>query len=68
VLDLTGHHGGLHIFFVEDVDEAREFAQLKPMYCYLVVDGGALVDLRIGLFANGSDDDAEALRPRCIEQ
>ena len=30
--------------------------------------GRALVDLRVGLFADGGDDDGEPLRPRRIQQ
>ena len=68
VLHLPGHHGLLHAFFVKGLDQPRQLAQRKPVDGDAAVAPRALVDLRVGLFADGRDHHGEPLRPRRIQQ
>ena len=68
MLDLAGHDGAGDSGCFECVDEPREFAEREPVDADGGIGGGAGVDLRIGLFTDGGDDDCEALGARSIQQ
>ena len=52
VLHLPRHYRGLHVFFMKDLNEPRQFAQRKPVHRNLLVRRRAMIDLRVRLLAN----------------
>ena len=68
VLDLAGHDGAGDAGGLEGVDEAGELAEREPVDADGGVGGGARIDLGIGLFLDGGDDDREAVGARGVEQ
>jgi len=68
VPDLAGHGGAGDAFGFEGVDEAGELAEGEPVEVDVGIAGGALVDLGVGLFLDGGDDDGEAVGARGVEE
>ncbi len=68
VLDLPGHDGAGDAFGLEGFDEAGELAEREPVDVDIRIGGGAGVDLRIGLFLDGGDDDLKAMGARGVEE
>src|ERR1041385_4774301 len=63
MLDLPGHDGAGHAFFLEGFDQFGQFAQREPMYCRRAMS----LNFRRGFFFDGGDNDFEALRAGGIQ-
>src|SRR5487761_2234151 len=68
MLHLAGHYRGRYAFLVEDLDQPRQLPQREPVNRNSIVHRGAVIDLRIGLFANRRYRHRKPLRPRRVQQ
>src|SRR5579862_9392808 len=68
VLHLAGHHRRRDALFVEHLDQLRELAQREPVHADMLVRRSAMIDFRLGLFADRGHRHRKSLRPRRIQQ
>jgi len=68
VLDLAGHNGTSDLCGSEGVDKSGELSEREPVNLDVGVGCGARVDLRIGFFADGGDDDGDAFGASSVQQ